>query len=39
MEWKGTSVVVGAFVSKTPSSAHFFWYFFSTTIRVSRFSV
>jgi hypothetical protein len=39
MEWKGTSAVVGAFVSKTPSSCHFFWYFFSTAIRESRFSV
>ncbi len=36
---KGTSVVDGALDWKTPSSCHFFWYFFSMAIRVSRFSV
>src|SRR6202035_801431 len=38
-EWRGTSAVVGALGWKTPSSCHFFWYFFSIVMRVSRFSV
>jgi hypothetical protein len=39
MEWKGTSAVVGALLSKTLVSAHTFWYFFSMAMRLSRFSV
>jgi hypothetical protein len=38
-EWRGTSAVVGALGWKTPSSCHFFWYFFSIAIRVFLFSV
>jgi hypothetical protein len=39
MEWRGISVVVGALGSKTPSSFHFCWYFFSIAMSVSRLSV
>jgi hypothetical protein len=39
MEPNGTSVVVGALLSKTWLSVHVFWYFFSVATRVSRLSV
>jgi hypothetical protein len=39
MLWRGISEVEGALDWKTQSSCHFFWYFFSIAIRVSRFSV